>query len=156
MSGSRLELLPDNFASTTIGSEGGRPEYRLVLDALLTLHQRAHERGTAVLVALLPSKEEVYLPLLGVTARDPAADLRQALRQHGIDHVDLVPLFRARAAAGQRLFFESDGHPNAEGYALIAEGLLPHLRSHESLDRRQSIGSGAYTRAFVDAIPNAR
>jgi len=133
--GSRLELLPDDFASTTIGSEAGRPEYRLVLDALLTLHQRAREGGTAVLVALLPSKEEVYLPLLGVTARDPAGDLRQALRQHGIDHMDLLPLFRARAAAGQRLFFESDGHPNAEGYALIAEGLLPHLR-REILDAR--------------------
>ena len=41
--------------------------------------------------------------------------------------LDLAPLFRARAEAGEKLFFEVDGHPNTRGYALIAEGIRSYL-----------------------------
>jgi hypothetical protein len=42
----------------------------------------------------------------------------------------LGPAFRERAAAGETLFFEVDGHPNARGYAVIAEAVLTYLKAH--------------------------
>jgi hypothetical protein len=48
----------------------------------------------------------------------------------GIPYIDLLPGFRRRAAQGEVLFFETDGHPNARGYALIAELVLDHLRNN--------------------------
>jgi hypothetical protein len=56
--------------------------------------------------------------------------LRAALDRLGIDYLDLAPGFRARAAAGERLFFEVDGHPNQAGYALTAELLQAHITEH--------------------------
>ena len=44
--------------------------------------------------------------------------------------IDLTPPFRAQAANSAPLFFEVDGHPNAEGYRLIARVLgeeSPHM-----------------------------
>jgi lysophospholipase L1-like esterase len=76
---------------------------------------------------LQPGKEQVYLPLLGETRGDPTSALRPALDQLGIEYLDLAPGFRARAAAGDRLFYEVDGHPNQAGYALIAQLVHAHI-----------------------------
>jgi hypothetical protein len=46
----------------------------------------------------------------------------------GMAYLDLTWAFRQRAAAGERLFFEVDGHPNTTGYALIAELVFAHLK----------------------------
>jgi lysophospholipase L1-like esterase len=132
--GAQVRLLVNDFEAKTVGARADRPEYRLVLEPLLQLRRLAREHGARLVVVFLPSKEEVHLPLLGVTVDDPARDLREELARQGVDHVDLVELFRARARAGQRLFFEEDGHPNADGYALIAEGILDHLRAGGYLD----------------------
>ena len=35
------------------------------------------------------------------------------------------------AEAGAKLFFEYDGHPNSEGYRLIAQEVLDHLEGNE-------------------------
>jgi hypothetical protein len=43
--------------------------------------------------------------------------------------LDLLPGFRRRAAKGEALFFQSDGHPNGRGYALIADLVLSHLKN---------------------------
>jgi lysophospholipase L1-like esterase len=132
--GSRLRLLPRDFAEKTVGAEPSRPEFRIVLESLLELSRRARADGAEVLIAFLPSKEEVYLPLLGVAVKDPGQHLRHELAKQGIDHVDLAPTFRERARAGHRLFFEEDGHPNAEGNELIAEAVLRALRARLGLD----------------------
>jgi hypothetical protein len=79
---------------------------------------------------LQPSKEEVYLPLLGEPGPDPGSHLRRTLGELGIPYLDLLPDFRSRAAKGEVLFFEADGHPNARGYALTAELVLAHLRNN--------------------------
>jgi hypothetical protein len=104
--------------------------FQLALDAFVRLHAVATAQGTHVLMVLQPSKEEVYLPLVGPDAPDFSRDLRTALEERGIDFVDLVPAFRERAAAGESLFFEVDGHPNSRGYALIAQLVLAHLRDN--------------------------
>jgi lysophospholipase L1-like esterase len=139
--GNHVELLPDDFADKTAGARAGQPEFAIVVDALVTLQQEARAQDADLVVALLPSKEEVHLPLLGVPFRDPVQDLSRALRQQGVDHVDLAPLFRTRAASGRQLFFETDGHPNSKGYALIAEGLLQHLRAHYALGGAPATGA---------------
>jgi len=128
--GTRLELFPGDFASKTVGAQPGRREFQLTLQALQRIHSIATANGTHVLVIFQPSKEEVYLPLLGDPLPDPARPLQAALDKIGIGILDLTPIFRQRAEAGEKLFFEVDGHPNARGYALIAELVLSHLKDN--------------------------
>ena len=68
------------------------------------------------------------MPLLGEATPDPGKSLRAALDSLGMDYLDLAPPFRQRAWAGERLFFEADGHPNQQGYRLIAHEVLAHLK----------------------------
>jgi lysophospholipase L1-like esterase len=129
--GARLSLLPDDFREKTAGGQPGRQEYQLVVEALGRLAELAQEHGTRTIVILQPSKEEIYLPLLGISLWDPSEGLREALARLGVDFVDLTSVFRERAAAGRRLFFEEDGHPNAEGHALTAQAIWRHLQTRD-------------------------
>ena len=126
----QLQLMPNDLASKTIGAQPDRREFRLVLDALQHIQATATRNGTQTLVILQPSKEEVYSPLLGGAPPDPSGPLREALTGVGIEYVDVIPVFRQHAAAGERLFFEVDGHPNASGYALIAATVHSYLKAH--------------------------
>jgi hypothetical protein len=81
-------------------------------------------------VIFQPSKEEVYLPLLGDPLPDPTGPLRAVLDKLSIRYLDLTPVFRRRAEAGDKLFFAVDGHPNVRGYALIADLVLSHLKEN--------------------------
>lgn len=128
--GSRLELLPGDFASKTRGAQPDRREFQLTVQALQRIDSLAKENGAHTLVILQPSKEEVYLPLLGDPLPDPTGPLRAELKKAGISYLDLAPIFRQRAQAGEKLFFEVDGHPNARGYSLIAELALSHLKDN--------------------------
>jgi len=89
----------------------------------------AESHGTRVLVIFLPSKDEAYLPLLGGVP-DMSRPMREELRKLGIYYLHLGPAFRDRAAKGEKLFFETDEHPNVRGYALIADLVLSHLKEH--------------------------
>jgi lysophospholipase L1-like esterase len=131
--GTQLQLFPDDLEKKTVGAQPDRPEFQLVLQALQGIQSIATANGTRTLTVIQPSKEEVYLPLLGEVSPDPGAPLRQALDKLGLAYLDLTPAFRQRAAAGERLFFEVDGHPNVAGYALIAELVLAHLKNHAAL-----------------------
>ncbi len=133
--GRRLQLLPRDLADKTRDAQAGAPAYAVVLESLERLHRLARDRGTRVLMIFLPNKEEVYLPLLGAAVADSAAALRQAFDGRDVGYLDLTPLFRERAAAGRRLFFESDGHPNAEGHALIADAVRRRLERDGALSR---------------------
>lgn len=128
--GGRLELLPGDFTSKIKGAYPGQREFELTLDALKRTRSIAESHGTKVLVIFLPSKEEVYLPLLNGDVPDAAGPLREELVKLGIAGLDLGPVFRARAAKGEKLFFEADGHPNVRGYALIAERVVSHLEDN--------------------------
>ena len=126
--GSQIHLSPREFAEMTQGASPDRPEYRLALKALREICSIAEQNGTQVLFAMQPSKEEVYLPLLGQSVRDPGAALRPELDKWGVGYLDLTPAFREHAKAGQRLFFDMDGHPNREGYRLTAEEIATYLK----------------------------
>jgi lysophospholipase L1-like esterase len=128
--GSRVKLRPDHLVEMTAYIEPGNRIFDLTLDALERIDAIATSHGTHVIVVLQPGKEETYLPLLDGTLADPGAPLRAELRARGIEYLDLLPAFRERAAAGAKLFYEFDGHPNAEGYRLTAQGILAHLESN--------------------------
>jgi lysophospholipase L1-like esterase len=137
--GRRLELDITDFESKTTGVSPDSPAFQVVLQALQEMHSTAEKDGTKMLVILQPSKEEVYLPLLGEPAHDPSGPLRERLTQSGIDYLDLAPIFRERAAAGKKLFFSVDGHPNAAGYGLIADVVVAYLKQHsEKYDLKSS------------------
>ena len=128
--GSQLQLVPSQLGEATARAQPDQPGFDLILKALTRLHTLATANNTHVLVIFQPGKEEVYLPLLGKPAVDPGAALHLALDQQGIDTLDLTNAFRQHAQAGERLFFEVDGHPNQYGYKLIAQEVLAHLKQH--------------------------
>jgi hypothetical protein len=128
--GTRLELNPKALASESKRARPGYHPFNIAITALQRLHSIARATGTDVLVVLQPSKEEVYLPLMGEPPPDLTGPLRVKLGEIGIPYLDLLPGFRSRAEKGEVLFFEADGHPNRRGYALIADLVLAHLKSH--------------------------
>jgi lysophospholipase L1-like esterase len=128
--GSRLQLNRDQFLSHVALAQRDRPEFHLALEALGGIRAAAAQNGARALIVLLPGKEEVYLPLLEREVPSPTSALREVFEELGVSYLDLVPAFRSRAAAGDRLFFEADGHPNDLGQALIAQLVLTHLKDH--------------------------
>ena len=128
--GTRLELAPGDLTAKTKEAQSGYHLFDITVEALQRLHSIARANGTNILIVLQPSKEEVYLPLLGEPAPDPGSPLRVTLGELGIPYLDLLQGFRSRAEQGEVLFFEADGHPNARGYALTAELVLTHLKNN--------------------------
>jgi hypothetical protein len=131
--GSQLQLSPSHVREAAIKAQPQQHEFDLVFEALTRLHSTATAHGTHVLVVFQPSKEEVYLPLLGEPTPDLGASLRRALDERGINTLDLTSAFRRCAQAGKRLFFEADGHPNQQGYKLIAQEVLQHFKSKAAM-----------------------
>ena len=128
--GGRMQLMPEHFKRAVVPpSREDHREFQLAATALRRVHALAAENGTHALMVLLPSKEEVYLPA-DREMPDLTGPLRLAFDRDAIEYLDLVPAFRERAAAGERLFFETDGHPNKSGYALIAKLVLQHIREN--------------------------
>jgi hypothetical protein len=128
--GSRVWLGPRLLPPQVHLASPTQPAFALVLQALERLCTLATQQQTHCLVLLFPGKEEgVYFPLSG-EAVDIAAPFLPELDKRGIAYLDLGPPFRQRAAAGEILFGEMDVHPNARGYALIAEEVLAHLKEH--------------------------
>ena len=132
--GSRLVLNVGQFENQLPATLPDRVEFRLVLKTLRELHITAQSHDTKVLVVIQPSKEEVYMPLLGQAIPDFSVHLREELNTSGIEYLDLTKSFRQRAARGEKLFFEYDPHPNAAGYALIADSVLAYLKQNSPKD----------------------
>jgi len=128
--GRSVQLHEADFVAKTRRAQPGERVFELAIASLQQLHARALAHGAHVLMVLLPGKEEVYLPLLGDPTPDPARALRSAMDRLGIEYLDLAPAMRARAAEGEQLFYEVDGHPNPTGQALIARLVHEHLTRH--------------------------
>jgi len=128
--GGRVRLVLSDLENAAARSRPGRSDFQLVLDALVRIHELAKREQSQMLVLFLPSKEEVYLPLLGSDVPDLTSSLDRALEKEGIEYLDLAPALRQRAAAGECLYFGTDGHPNAGGHAAMAEIIAAHIKQN--------------------------
>jgi lysophospholipase L1-like esterase len=126
--GGRLQLAPAVYADNQELAQPGHPNFRLVVDAVEKTRALAERGGSKFLALLVPTKEEVYLPLLDEEMPLATAPFAAHFDATGLPYLDLTPDFQARAREGERLFFEVDGHPNEAGYRLIAEVVLEHLQ----------------------------
>jgi hypothetical protein len=120
-------LMPAALDRVRSRAQPDRPEFVQAFEALARLRDAVAARGGQLLIVLLPSKEEVYLPLLGLLHDDPMAPVRRALQDLGVPWLDVTRPLRERAATGEQLFFRVDGHPNRVGYELIAATVLRYL-----------------------------
>lgn len=131
--GSSVRLMPSGYLKRTEGAKPGHRTFKLVTDAIRQLDQEVRRSGSNLLVVIQPGKEQVYLPLTGESVSDPADGVKDELRRLGIQYLDLTPVFQQQAAAGVTLFFESDGHPNAKGYRLIADRVFGHIAARAAV-----------------------
>jgi lysophospholipase L1-like esterase len=127
--GGQLQLVPAIYARNEPLADPDHSSFRLVLEAVQRTRSLAEQDGSDFLVLLMPTKEEVYLPLLGEPGPDVTAPFVARFEEEGVPYLDLTPHFQTRARQGERLFFKVDGHPNAAGYRLMAQIVLDHLRN---------------------------
>ena len=129
--GGRLRLAPQLYRQSIAMNRPGTPGFEAVVKATREARELAHALGSQLVVVLAPTKETVYLPLL----REPFPGLTEPLgsvltNDEGMAVIDLSEPLRKRAARGEQLFFEVDGHPNALGNRVIAEVVIQYLRTH--------------------------
>ena len=136
----RMQLQPSRMTPLIGNAAPDQPAFQLVVQALSRLHTLATAQGTQVLVVFQPTKEQVYLPLLGESVRDPSAPLRAVLEAQGIPYFDLLPAFWRHAEGREQLFFAADSHPNQQGYQLIAQEVFAHLRHKAAAYGLNNIG----------------
>lgn len=127
--GGRVQLVPGMYWGARVAP--GSPDYDLVLGAVTAAAERVRSDGASLALLFFPTKEEVYLSdqnALGLGLSSLLDPFRPALEERGIAVVDPLPSLVAHR--DEQLYFEIDGHPNARGYALIADVVAEHLRAH--------------------------
>jgi lysophospholipase L1-like esterase len=126
----RVQLRPSVFRAWAQNATPENRGFQAVVRALARLHALTTAQGAQILIVLQPAKEQVYLPMLGEAVPDLSTPFRAALAAHGLPSIDLFPAFWHHAAAREALFFETDSHPNRQGYRLIAQEIAAYLTLH--------------------------
>lgn len=124
-----LQLAPSLYAGDAAELRDDAPAFSLVMSAVLEAQAKAREQGARLVVLLMPTKEHVYLPTIGEEPLQRIGRFEQALQQRGVETLDLTPALREAAQAGERVYFEIDGHPNRRGNELIASEVVRFLRT---------------------------
>ncbi len=130
--GRRIQLVPTVYAPSVGMAHPGDPTFDLVMRTIERARDLTRQQGGRFVVLLMPTKEEVYLPRIGEPAPPLVANFEAALTERGIDSIDLTPDFQAHSRDARPLFYEIDGHPNADGYRLIARVVADHLEQFAS------------------------
>jgi GDSL-like Lipase/Acylhydrolase family len=128
--GQQLQLAPAVYDGNARMAHPSHPIFQLLMTTIEKAQRLSQRQGSHFLVLLMPTKEEVYLPLLDKPAPALIENFRPALETQHIPYIDLTPYFQARAREVGPLFFEVDGHPNPSGYQLIADVVLEYLNEH--------------------------
>jgi hypothetical protein len=113
---------------------------------------QAKEAGVPVVAVLLPNRAAATLISSGEwpAGIDPYkvdGELRSIMVSHGVTYIDILPDFRAVPNA-EKDYFAVDGHPNADGHAVISKflakeltkGELPALDTAPSLQAASMVG----------------
>lgn len=112
---------------------------------LLAMTELARNHGSAILVVLMPAREQLYpeefpleqFPFMNDYELDkPQRLMSRFFEEHGIAYLDLLPDFQERAL--ERLYFELDTHWTIRGTELAARLVADHLMTTSPLfsDRR--------------------
>jgi hypothetical protein len=125
--GGRLNLVPETIVRRTAGAQIGDPAFERVMNTIEESFRAVRADGSEMLVLLVPTKEEVYLPLQDTPTPQPVRAFATALDDRRLPYLDLTPHLQSHARRGEQLYFEIDGHPNAAGYRVIAEAVRAHL-----------------------------
>ena len=98
-----------------------------VVESVAKIARRFRERNLALVVVLVPEKEQVHARALAAAdrqalARGPEllAAIAGGLEAQGVPVVDLLPVFQAATENGQRLYWRDDTHWNDAGIRLAA------------------------------------
>jgi len=127
--GSQLLLHGKDYNFKTALSEPNNETFELVVSEIRQIRDAALEDGSRLVVLLQPAKEEVYRESPEAPLADATAALRDRLEQLNIDFIDAAPVLQKLAPNGAPLYFPTDGHPNAEGYAAFAKLVAEHLEA---------------------------
>lgn len=113
---------------------------------------QAKEAGVPVVAVLLPNRAAATLISRGEwpAGIDPYkvdGELRSIMTSNGVTYIDILPDFQAVPNA-EKDYFAVDGHPNADGHAVISKFLakeltkrdLPALSSAPSLQAASMVG----------------
>jgi hypothetical protein len=130
--------------------------WELVRGALLKMRETCARHGTRLTVLFIPSKDEVYWPLVerslgqeelqrsldfvssynhmplraaGIRANRLAQNelMREFCAAAGISFLDLTPALEQAAASGRAVYFADDAHWNAAGHEIAAQELAKFL-----------------------------
>ena len=114
---------------------------RIIEQALADIASFTQEQGMALHVAIMPVREHVFFRINDdVLANDPdmqkldenlvalQSQLEAVLTQANISYTDLRPVME-KALDENMIYPPTDGHPNAAGYAVVAEHLAPLINS---------------------------
>ena len=127
-------------ANAIIGyvQEGRAANALASLATMVSLDAQVRRSGARLVVMMIPDEYQVHADVAGLAARAeggtldaydlerPQRELGRALREEGIDALDLLPAFRERGTA-ERLYVPRDTHWNRSGHRLAAERLAAHL-----------------------------
>lgn len=128
--GQRVQLVPRVYDNDALMADPEHPVFQLVMTTIEEAQRLSRRQGSHFLVLLMPTKEEVYLPLFDKPAPALIEKFRPALEAEGIPFLDLTPYLRDRTREIGPVFFEVDGHPNVAGYQVIADVVVDYLREH--------------------------
>lgn len=142
------ETLDFRFKFSTVWSkylnqDDERVQYGMELAQFNVLEGKrlADENGAALVLVLIPFKEQVYWPIVSRYvdgAEDYDVDwMTDAMLVFCADNdlvcIDLLPGLRAHAEQGEQLYFRTDGHFNEAGHALAAQLIEDGLAAHDLL-----------------------
>ena len=103
--------------------------WELTESALVEAHKLALSNDVKLAVIFVPYREHVYWEYIrddvnGYDVKmldEEAAKLESICTENGILFINLVPGFTKQALAGERLYYQIDGHWNEAGHDLAAE-----------------------------------
>ena len=101
---------------------------------LAELKAEAAKRSIPLVILLVPMKEQVYSDKLEKVYHvnfdlfRAQKDLVRLFVKHGIEYLDLTPIFTQTGKSGKQLYFKTDAHWNNEGNALCADKTYLFLR----------------------------
>lgn len=141
----RTVLTPEQrFGALDQSLPANRLGLAATLDVFVEIQADCDDHGIRCLYLLIPTKESVYAELasqeldarsysrLEPTVREEEAVRRQMvafLQERGLEVVDPLPALREAAARDRIYPGNADGHPNGEGYRVIAGAVLARLEA---------------------------